>query len=53
VGPSATADAIVDALRRHEDLNGPYDLILFGNEAADTGTTKSAYAWRSPLGDRA
>jgi len=35
--PSATADAIVDALRRHEDLNGPYDLILFGNEAADTG----------------
>jgi len=32
-GPIATAAAIVDALR----AGGPYDLILFGNEAADTG----------------
>ena len=32
-GPIATAAAIVDALR----AGGRYDLILFGNEAADTG----------------
>jgi electron transfer flavoprotein beta subunit len=31
-GPSATAEAIVAAVRDH-----PYDLLLFGNEAADTG----------------
>jgi electron transfer flavoprotein beta subunit len=32
-GPIATAEAIAEAARRH----GPYDLLLFGNEAADTG----------------
>jgi electron transfer flavoprotein beta subunit len=32
-GPVATADAIAAAARE----NGPFDLILFGNEAADTG----------------
>ena len=32
-GPIATAEAIVAAARR----SGPYDLLLFGNEAADTG----------------
>ena len=32
-GPIATAEAIVAAARR----GGPYDLLLFGNEAADTG----------------
>jgi len=36
-GPMATADAIVEAVRRHESQSEPYDLILFGNEAADTG----------------
>ena len=49
-GPSATADAIVDAVRRRQDgaaggdaggrVAGegvPYDLLLFGNEAADSG----------------
>ncbi len=36
-GPIATAGAIVDAVRRHESSGEPYDLILFGNEAADTG----------------
>jgi electron transfer flavoprotein beta subunit len=36
-GPIATAEAIVDTVRRHESDGGPYDLILFGNEAADTG----------------
>ncbi len=35
--PIATAEAIVSAVHRHEEANGPYDLILFGNEAADTG----------------
>ncbi len=35
--PIATAGAIVDAIRRYEAKDGPYDLILLGNEAADTG----------------
>jgi electron transfer flavoprotein beta subunit len=33
----ATAGAIVDAIRALEADGGPFDLILFGNEAADTG----------------
>ncbi len=33
----ATADAIVAAIRTREAVDGPFDLILFGNEAADTG----------------
>ncbi|MFL5750324.1 MAG: electron transfer flavoprotein subunit beta/FixA family protein [Chloroflexota bacterium] len=33
----ATAAAIVDAVRALETEGGPFDLILFGNEAADTG----------------
>jgi electron transfer flavoprotein beta subunit len=33
-GPIATAEAIVAAIRGSES---PYDLLLFGNEAADTG----------------
>jgi electron transfer flavoprotein beta subunit len=33
----ATAAAIVDAVRAFETDGGPFDLILFGNEAADTG----------------
>ncbi|MGA2529511.1 MAG: electron transfer flavoprotein subunit beta/FixA family protein [Acidimicrobiales bacterium] len=36
-GPIATARAIVEAVGRDESENGPYELILFGNEAADTG----------------
>jgi electron transfer flavoprotein beta subunit len=35
--PIATAGAIVDSIRLHETEDGPYELILFGNEAADTG----------------
>jgi electron transfer flavoprotein beta subunit len=35
--PIATAEAIVASIRHHEAAEGPYDLILFGNEAADTG----------------
>jgi electron transfer flavoprotein beta subunit len=33
----ATADAIVGTVRAQEADSGPFDLILFGNEAADTG----------------
>ncbi len=37
-GPIATAEAIVEAVRgRAGTGQHPYDLILFGNEAADTG----------------
>jgi electron transfer flavoprotein beta subunit len=35
--PMATARAIVDAIRTLEADGGPFDLLLFGNEAADTG----------------
>ena len=35
--PMATAGAIVDAIRSLEADDGPFDLLLFGNEAADTG----------------
>jgi electron transfer flavoprotein beta subunit len=33
----ATAAAITDAIRTREGSDGPFDLILLGNEAADTG----------------
>ena len=35
--PIATAAAIVDAVRAREAADGPFDLLMFGNEAADTG----------------
>jgi electron transfer flavoprotein beta subunit len=35
--PVGTAAAIVDAVRAQEAAHGPFDLILFGNESADTG----------------
>jgi electron transfer flavoprotein beta subunit len=35
--PVATARAIIDAIRTQEAANGPFDLILFGNESADSG----------------
>ena len=35
--PGATAGAIVDAIRDLEAAEGPFDLILFGNESADSG----------------
>ena len=34
--PQATAAALVDAIRARGD-GGPFDLILFGNESADSG----------------
>ncbi len=36
-GPVATAAAIVAEVRRQEAAGEPYDLLLLGNEAADTG----------------
>lgn len=38
-GPMATAEAIVEAVRRQEEggTGTCYDLLLFGNEAADSG----------------
>jgi electron transfer flavoprotein beta subunit len=35
--PQATAAAIVEAIRSDEAANGPFDLVLFGNESADSG----------------
>jgi electron transfer flavoprotein beta subunit len=35
--PVATAGAIVDAVRAQEAAGSPFDLILFGNESADSG----------------
>jgi electron transfer flavoprotein beta subunit len=35
--PQATAGAIVDAVRSDESANGPFDLVFFGNESADSG----------------
>ena len=35
--PMATSAAIVEAARAQEATDGPFDLILLGNEAADTG----------------
>ncbi len=34
--PEATAAAIVDAVRADESASGPFDLIFFGNESADS-----------------
>jgi electron transfer flavoprotein beta subunit len=46
-GPIATAEAIVAAVRRAEQ---PYDLLLFGNEAADTGDYQVAVRVAHALG---
>ena len=46
----ATAAAIVAAIERHESENGRYDLILFGNEAADTGDYQVAIRVAHALG---
>ena len=36
-GPTATADAIARAIRDEEAASGGFDLVLFGNESADSG----------------
>ena len=35
--PEGTAAAIVDAIRADEAASGPFDLVMLGNEAADSG----------------
>jgi electron transfer flavoprotein beta subunit len=35
--PEATAAAIVDAIRADESASGPFDLVYFGSESADSG----------------
>jgi electron transfer flavoprotein beta subunit len=35
--PQRTAQAITAAIRQIEEADGPFDLILFGNESADSG----------------
>ena len=35
--PEATAAAIVEAIRADETASGPFDLIFFGTESADSG----------------
>ena len=35
--PEATAAAIVDAIRADESASGPFYLVFFGNESADSG----------------
>lgn len=51
--PQATAGAIVDAIRADEAANGPFDLVLFGNESADAGNyqvgIRVAYALSRPV----
>jgi electron transfer flavoprotein beta subunit len=50
-GPIATAEAIAEqALRRAAGPEGPYDLLLFGNEAADTGGYQVAVRVAHALG---
>ena len=35
--PQATAAAIAEAIRADEAASGPFDLVVFGNESADSG----------------
>lgn len=35
--PVSTAAAIADAIRAQEAAGGPFDLVIFGNESADSG----------------
>jgi len=51
--PQATSAAIVDAIRADEAASGPFDLVFFGNEAADGGNyqvgIRVAYALGRPV----
>ena len=51
--PQATAAAIVEAIRADEAANGPFDLVFFGNESADSGGyqvgIRVAYALGRPV----
>ena len=46
----ATADAIVEAVRAEEAAGTPFDLLLFGNEAADSGDYQVAVRVAYALG---
>lgn len=48
--PQATAGAIVDAIRADEAESGPFDLVLMGNEAGDTGDYQVAVRVGHTLG---
>jgi electron transfer flavoprotein beta subunit len=49
----ATASVLLDAIRADEAANGPFDIIFFGNESADSGGfqvgARVAYALGRPL----
>jgi electron transfer flavoprotein beta subunit len=51
--PQATTAAIVDAVRGDEEESGPFDLVFFGNESADSGGfqvgIRVAYALERPV----
>jgi electron transfer flavoprotein beta subunit len=51
--PQGVASAIVTAIRADEDESGPFDLIFFGNEAADSGNyqvgIRVAHALERPI----
>jgi electron transfer flavoprotein beta subunit len=51
--PQATAGAIVEAIRGDEAANGPFELVFFGNESADSGNfqigIRVAYALGRPV----
>lgn len=50
--PEATAGAIVEAIKADEAASGPFDVIFFGNESADSGGyqvgLRAAYALGRP-----
>jgi electron transfer flavoprotein beta subunit len=48
--PESTAGAIVDAIRADEAASGPFDLILMGNEAADSADYQVAVRVGAALG---
>jgi electron transfer flavoprotein beta subunit len=48
--PEATAAAIVDAVKADEADSGPFDLMLFGNEAGDTADYQVAVRVARALG---
>jgi len=48
--PESTSAAIVDAIRADEAESGPFDLLLFGNEAGDTGDYQVAVRVGQALG---
>ena len=48
--PEATSVAIVEAIRADEATSGPFDLIFFGNESADSGGYQVGLRTASALG---